>query len=60
MKLFILLILVAGGGALAVASVVFRSERATHLLKQLRLVAFAYVAGIVAIAVYRIWQQGGL
>jgi len=59
-KLLILLALVAGGGALAVASLVFRSEQAATVLKKLRLVAWAYVAVIVLSAVYRIWQQGGL
>lgn len=60
MKLLILLLLVAAGGALGVASFVFKSPRATHLLKQLRLVAWVYVAVIVLAAAYRIWQQGGL
>lgn len=60
MKLLILLALVAGGGALGVASLVFKSPRATKLLKQLRLAAWAYVAMIIAVAAYRVWQQGGL
>ena len=60
MKLFIILLLVAGAAALAVASVVFRSEGATRLLKQLRLAAFVYVIAIVAAAAFRIWQQGGI
>jgi len=59
-KLFLVLVLVAGGAGLAVASVLFRSERATKLLKQLRLAAFAYIIAIIAATAYRIWQQGGL
>jgi chromate transport protein ChrA len=59
-KLLILLLLLASGAVLAVASLVFRSARATRLLRQLRLVAWVYVAVVVLAAAYRIWQQGGL
>ena len=51
MKLFIILLLVAGAGALAVASVLFRSEGATRLLKQLRLAAFALAPFLMELAI---------
>ena len=52
--------IVTGGAALVVAATVFRSEGAVRTLKKLRLVGFAYVAAIVAVAIWRVWQQGGL
>ena len=60
MRLFLLLLIVTGGATLVVAATVFRSEGAVRTLKKLRLVGFAYVAAIVAVAIWRVWQQGGL
>lgn len=60
MRLFLLLLLVLGAAGLAVAATVFRSQGAVRLLKRVRLVAFIYVGVIVAVALWRIWQQGGL
>jgi hypothetical protein len=60
MRLFLLLLLVLGAAGLAVAATIFRSQGAVRLLKRLRLIAFVYVATIVAIGLWRIWEQGGL
>jgi hypothetical protein len=60
MRLFLLLLFLVGAAALAVAAVIFRSQGAIHFLKRLRLIAFVYVGTIVAIAIWRVWEQGGL
>jgi hypothetical protein len=60
MRVFLLLLFLATAAALTVMPVVFRSQGAIRFLKRLRLIAFVYVATIVAIAIWRVWEQGGL
>jgi hypothetical protein len=60
MRVFLLLLFLATAAALTVMAVVFRSQGAIRFLKRLRLIAFVYVATIVAIAIWRVWEQGGL
>lgn len=60
MKLFVIAMLLAGAAALIVAAVVFKSTRAVSFLKVLRRIAWGYIIGIVILAAWRIWSQGGI
>lgn len=54
MKLFLAELIVLLVAATIVAAVVFRSQRATGALRFARRMAYAYVIGIVALAVIRL------
>jgi hypothetical protein len=58
LTLFLVAITILTG--VVVAATVFRSSSALHILHRLRLIGLIYVAAIVIIAGWRLWQQGGL
>lgn len=60
MRTFLLLLLLSSAITLGVAATVFRSRRAIAILRRIRLVAFVYVITIVALAIWQVWEQGGL
>lgn len=60
MKAFLVLALLLAVAAIVVAAVVFRSTRAVSFLKVVRRIAWGYVIGIVILAAWRIWSQGGI
>jgi hypothetical protein len=60
MRIFLFLLIVTAVAGLIVAATIFRSQGAIVMLKRIRLIGFAYVITIVAVAAWRIWEQGGL
>ena len=60
MKASILSLLVIAGITLVVMAVVFRDQRARSVLRFARNTAWIYVAVILALGVWRLYQQGGL
>lgn len=58
MKFFILLSLIAFFAITTVSAVVFRNARAQNTLRFVRNVAWAYVAAIVILAAFRVYQKG--
>ncbi len=55
MKSFLLLTVVAFFLVTTVLAVVFRNQRARDTLRFLRNAAYAYIAAIVLIAIWRLW-----
>ncbi|GAB4323165.1 MAG: hypothetical protein Kow0010_04370 [Dehalococcoidia bacterium] len=60
MKAFFVLALLLAIATIIVAAVVFKSTRAVSFLKVLRRIAWGYIIGIVILAAWRIWSQGGI
>lgn len=60
MKAILVLALLLAIATVIVAAVVFKSTRAVSFLKVLRRIAWGYIIGIVIIAAWRIWSQGGI
>ncbi len=58
MKTFLVLAVVLFFAITIVMAVVFRDQRARGRLKFIRNVGWGYVIGIVALAAWRIWQDG--
>ncbi len=60
MRLSLFLVAITLLTGVVVAATMFRSSRALHVLHRIRLIGLIYVAAIVVIAGWRLWQQGGL
>ncbi len=58
MKTFLLESAIAFFAVLAVMALVFRSRRATEMLRFARNVLWVYVAVVVVLALVRAWQDG--
>jgi len=46
------------GAVLVVMAFVFRNQQARNLLRTLRNAALIYIALMLALGLYRLWQQG--
>lgn len=57
MKSLLVLALVALVAVTLVAAMVFRNRRARDTLKFMRNVAWAYIAVVVILAIYRLWTM---
>lgn len=58
MKSFAFSVVVLTACVLVVAAVVFQSGRARNALRFLRNAAWLYIAGIVLLALWRLWSDG--
>lgn len=58
MKSFLFLALLASAAVLVVLAVVFRNERARGVLRTLRNAAWIYIALVLALGLWRLWNEG--
>lgn len=58
MKLFLVGLIIALAAGTAVAAYVFRSRRAQGILGFLLQAAYVYIAVILAVGLWRLWQDG--
>ncbi|MFN8506372.1 MAG: hypothetical protein U0547_02245 [Dehalococcoidia bacterium] len=58
MRVFLAQAAVLLGAVLVVMAVVFRNQQARSLLRTLRNAALIYIALVLALGLYRLWQQG--
>lgn len=60
MKSFLLLAVLISFATLIVMAFVFRHEGARSVLRFMRTTAWVYVSVVLAIGLWRIWQNGGI
>lgn len=58
MRVFLAQAAVLLGAVLVVMAFVFRNQQARGLLRTLRNAALIYIALMLALGLYRLWQQG--
>ncbi len=58
MRVFLAQAAVLLGAVLVVMAFVFRNQQARNLLRTLRNAALIYIALMLALGLYRLWQQG--
>ncbi|MCC6386932.1 MAG: hypothetical protein IT302_06075 [Dehalococcoidia bacterium] len=58
MRVFLVQAGVLLGAVLVLMAVVFRNQQARNLLGTLRNAALIYIALVLALGLYRLWQQG--
>lgn len=58
MRVFLAQAAVLLGAVLVVMAFVFRNHQARNLLRTLRNAALIYIALMLALGLYRLWQQG--